>query len=52
MSDTGHIDGITGYMSGIRYYPALFEVSGIRPDSASLSGRIPDSFKVHENWVE
>ena len=26
--------------------PALFKVSGIRPDRASLSGRIPDIFKV------
>ena len=42
----------TGYVSGIRHYMALFEVSGIRPDSTSLSGRIPDIFKVKENCVE
>ena len=42
----------TGYISNIRHYPALFEVSGIRPDSTSLSGRIPDIFKVQENCVD
>ena len=39
----------TGCISGIRHYPALFEVSAIRPDSTSLSGRIPDIFNVREN---
>ena len=42
----------TRYICGIRHYPALFEVSGIRPDSASLSSRIPDIFKVQENCVD
>ena len=42
----------TGYISDIRHYPALFEVSGIRPDSTSLSDGIPDIFKVQENCVE
>ena len=42
----------TGYISGIHHYPALFEVSGIRPKSASLSSRIPDISKVQGNCVD
>ena len=41
----------TGYISDIRHYLALFKVSGIRPDSVSLSGRIQNIFKVQGNCV-